>query len=74
MEVALWSEVDELLESYDVLRDRVRWDVGGVMDERGLTSDDALSKLFSLKLNRALADVEAAGLTIAGDMVFRKSR
>lgn len=66
--------VVEALESYEVLRDRAGWEVGGLIDGFSVKGSDVLSAGFSLKLNRLLVLVDI-GLIMAGDMLFlRKSR
>lgn len=68
----------ELLESYEVLRDRAGWEVGGLVE--GFPADgsaplsEPLSDGLSWKLKRALVPVVGAGLMMAGDILFKKSR
>lgn len=60
-----------------MLRDRAGWDVGGLIDGFSVDVSEALSDhrsvLSPLKLKRALVLV-GAGLIIAGDMFFKKSK
>ena len=67
----------DAVDPYDTLRDKAGWDVGVLMASFSpdICEDlsKLLSKLLSLKLNRALVLV-GAGLIMAGVMFFRKSR
>lgn len=68
--VSLTKELDDAVDSYDVFRDNEGCELGGVMDGLSL---DTLSDVLSWKLNRVLV-LEGAGLSMAGDMLLRKSR
>lgn len=63
----------ETLESYEVLRDKAGWEVGGLIEGFAEIGSEDLSRDFSLKLNRLLVLVDI-GLMHAGDMFLRKSR
>lgn len=78
-EDAVWLDevvLAEPFESYEVLRERLGWDVGELMDEGRSESDrssDARSMCLSLKLKRLLV-ADGEGLSIADGMFFKKSR